>query len=142
MFSNKKEISLDAAIEHAESVAGEHPLDQCGADHAQLALWLLELKRLRTIAASQGNELLELREKLVNLRKAFAPPASNNDIHIRVRISQGIDEMRSGVVISDQILNDTRSAYDLESFTEMIRTVINNVATEVAFEFFKIKLKQ
>lgn len=43
---NSKILSLDEAIEHCDYIADEHKCDKCGEQHAQLAAWLRELKRL------------------------------------------------------------------------------------------------
>jgi hypothetical protein len=45
---NSRIMTIDEAIEHCKEKANEHKCDACGEDHAQLASWLTELKRLKS----------------------------------------------------------------------------------------------
>ncbi len=44
---NSRIMTIDEAINHCNEMADEHKCDACGEDHAQLAEWLKELKRLK-----------------------------------------------------------------------------------------------
>lgn len=72
-------MTLDEAIDHAEKKSSK---TKCGEEHAQLAVWLKELKELRETVTTLKNQLRTARQEVetIHLRQARQRQYENDSL--------------------------------------------------------------
>lgn len=125
-----QKMSLNEAIEHAESIALEGGC--CAGDHEQLATWLTELKHLRTRARGLFERLESLQKEFREFRRKAATSLDDN-VHIRVEISQWSKRWMGAIEISNEALKYIRmgeGAMMLEQGTRLLQETIGGFLVE------------
>lgn len=68
-------MEIEEAIEHAKEVARkEGACDKCRTEHAQLAMWLKELVRLRKVVTNLKDRADELEQRLKEQEQRLNEP--------------------------------------------------------------------
>ena len=111
-MTDKVEMTLDEAIKHCEEIACNNT--NCALEHKQLAEWLKELRRLKSLPKEHNEDLEEAAEKYAFPEGKDKYEAESNGIYFR---EEKAKHFKAGAEWQkQQMMKDAVELHIVESF--------------------------